>query len=65
MERIVGSITSKTSGIIYSVRWDNQTKESWINRDSQIWSIAFIVVLSGDDAVTCAQRYIDGQPYLY
>jgi predicted NUDIX family NTP pyrophosphohydrolase len=65
MERIVGSITSKTTGIIYSVRWDNQTKESWISKDNQIWSIACTEVLSANDAVTCAQRYIDGQPYLY
>ena len=54
MERIVGSITSKTTGIIYSVRWDNQTKESWKSRDNQIWSIECTEVLSGDDAVTCA-----------
>jgi hypothetical protein len=65
MERIVGTITSKKTDIVYYVKWDDEIKYSWFSKDKQVWSLACKEVYSAEDAVSCAQRYIDGQPYLY
>ena len=65
MEKIVGSIISKKTGITYYVRWDLQSKYSWISKDKFTWTLVCTEVLTSTDAVACAQRYIDGQPNLY
>lgn len=66
MEQIAGKIRSKKTGIVYSVKWEPATRYAWFRKtELEGWTLAYTDVLSVEDAVTCAQRYIDGQAEVY
>jgi hypothetical protein len=64
MESVVGKITSKTTGIQYSVKWNVDDHESWIQR-KKYWQKVCTKVYSAEEAISCAQQFIDGQPELF
>jgi hypothetical protein len=66
MEKIEGTVKSK-NGILYIVKWDSETKEAWFRRahHEEAWLQSCTDVHSIEAAVTCTQRYLDGQPNLY
>ncbi len=64
MEKIVGQVTSKTSGITYRIKWDMDEQSSWIDKNG-LWQQVCTRVRTADDAVSCAQGFIDGQPDLF
>jgi hypothetical protein len=66
MKQNVGTIRSKSTGIIYTVQWDSEARHAWFRKNGDsAWTLACEDVQSATDAVSCAQRYIDGQPELY
>ncbi len=66
MKQNVGTIRSKSTGIIYSVQWDSKAKLAWFRKNGDAgWTLACEDVQSAADAVACAQRYIDGQTSLF
>lgn len=64
MEKIVGTIISKTTGIHYQVKWNVEAHESWIKKRG-LWQLVCTKIFSADDAISCAQHFIDGQPDLF
>jgi hypothetical protein len=65
MGTIVGTIKSKKTGAIFFVNWKTDYREAWISTDKLTWTLVCTEVTSSEAALECAQRYIDGQPYLY
>lgn len=65
MEKIVGHVTSKTSGKSYPVKWNSEEKYAWIGKNLNTWELACEKVYSANDALACAQGFIDSQPELY
>lgn len=65
MDNIVGTIKSKKTGIVYFVKWDINDQYSWISENRHTWTLVCTDVRNAIDAVSCAQRYIDGQPDLF
>ena len=62
MEKIAGTITSKTTGNMYSVKWNTENLESWVKIKDNTWIKVCSKIYSVDDALICAQKYIDSQP---
>lgn len=60
----MGSIISKTTGIQYPVKWNDEDYESWIKKRG-LWQLACTKIFIADDAISCAQHFIDGQPDLF
>lgn len=65
MEKIVGSVISKSTGKSYAVKWISDDKTAWIKPEGPGWLQVCNDVKFASDAVSCAQRYIDGQPDLF
>ena len=64
MEAIVGHVVSKTSGKSYAVKWSSVENFAWIRKSGNTWELACKEV-SKDEALSCAQGFIDSQPELY
>ena len=66
MKKIVGFKISKTTQKRYEVKWDIEERTSLIKFDTQSsWQKVCEGVKNAEDAISCAQRYIDSQPYLF
>jgi len=65
MEKIVGSITSKTTGKSYQVKWNSSLYESWILKAPYTWMLVCKDVRNENAALNCTQRYIDSQPDMF
>ena len=65
MEKIVGQITSKNSKKKYWVRHHTVEKSVSISEDKLSWITVCKNVTIENDAVLCAQKYIDLQKYLF
>ena len=65
MEKIVGSVVSKTTQKVYPVKWDSSNKTSWISRNSNTWEQVCSRIIFEEDAIKCAQMFIDSQPDAY
>lgn len=65
MGEIVGFIISKTTQRRYVVRWKKEDCTSWISNDKEYWQLVCTDVRREEDAISCAQRYIDSQPDLF
>ena len=59
MKKVVGNIISKNSGRSYPVLWNSEEQTSWISRFHDIWEMVCTDVRTADDAISCAQKYID------
>jgi len=64
MKKIVGQVISKSTGIVYSVKWNVDSHESWI-QSKGFWQQVCTEVRSAEDAISCAQRFIDGQSDIF
>jgi len=64
LEKIVGLIISKTTSVHYPVKWNDESHESWIEKRG-LWQLVCTKVFSEENAISCAQRFIDGQPDLF
>ncbi|MHB9140324.1 MAG: hypothetical protein ACYC25_00425 [Paludibacter sp.] len=64
MEKVVGQIVSKSSGLTYSVKWDSSEQTSWVSKNG-FWQMVCTKVISSEGALECSQRFIDSQPDLF
>ena len=65
MEKIVGSIISKKTKKTYQVKWDSEEHSVWIKRELDWWYNVCNNVKNENDALTCAQEFIDFQSNTY
>lgn len=65
MEKIVGQIISKTTNLKYNVKWNTDKNTSWICVHHKTWQMVCTNIKTENDALNCAQRFIDNQPNLY
>ena len=65
MENIIGRVTSKKLKKSYPVKWIREENTSWINNSPNTWVMVCEKVKTANDALTCAQKFIDSQPDIY
>lgn len=65
MEKIVGNIVSKTTQKVYLVKWNSDEHTSWISREPNMWEMVCTKIYSEQDAIVCAQKFIDSQYETY
>lgn len=65
MEKIVGNIVSKTTQKVYLVKWNSDENTSWISREPNMWEMVCTKIYSEQDAIMCAQNFIDTQYETY
>lgn len=65
MSKIIGHVTSESSGIRYSVKLDSRERTVWVSSDDFSWTVVCQNVPSEREALQCAQKHIDFQKDLF
>lgn len=64
MEKIVGQIVSKSTEVAYTVKWNSSEQTSWVQKKG-MWQMVCTNIRTSENALECAQRFIDSQPDLF